>query len=190
MPTGSAPDSATPLTMPLVHDSVDMIKPQPLASARLELELLRPEHADEMAPLLDDPALHTFIGGKPATAEELRDRYERHAVGRSPDRSEVWLNWILRRRDSGQVVGTVQATASDQQGRLGAEVAWVIGVAHQQHGYAKEAAQLMVGWLQQQGVEVVIAHVHPRHEASMAVARAVGLAPTNVVVEGEVRWQG
>jgi len=176
--------------MPLVRDRIDGIQPQPLASERLELELLRPEHADEMAPLLDDCALHTFIGGKPATAAELRDRYERHAVGRSPDRSEVWLNWILRRRDSGQVVGTVQATASEQHGKLGAEIAWVIGTAHQRHGYAKEAAQLMVGWLQRQGVEVVIAHVHPQHEASKAVARAVGLSPTGEVVEGEVRWQG
>ncbi len=176
--------------MPLMQDRIDAIKAQPLASERLELELLRPEHADEMAPLLDDPALHTFIGGKPATAEELRDRYERHAVGRSPDRSEVWLNWIVRRRDSGQVVGTVQATASEQHGKLAAEVAWVVGTAHQRHGYAKEAARLMVEWLQRQGVEVVIAHVHPRHEASMAVARAVGLSPTSGVVEGEVRWQG
>lgn len=175
--------------MPRMQDRIDGINPEPLRSERLELELLRPEHAAEMAPLLDDPALHTFIGGKPATAEELRDRYERHAVGRSPDRSEAWLNWIVRRRDNGQVVGTVQATASEQQGRLVAEVAWVIGTAQQRHGYGKEAAQLMVGWLQQQGVEVVIAHVHPQHEASMAVARAIGLAPTSVVVDGEVRWQ-
>lgn len=176
--------------MPLVRAALDGITPQPLKSERLDLELLRPEHADEMAPLLDDPALHTYIGGEPASNAELRDRYEQHAVGRSPDRSEAWLNWIVRRRDSGQVVGTVQATASEQQGRLVAEVAWVIGAAQQRQGYAREAAQLMVEWLRQQGVEVVIAHVHPQHEASMAVARAVGLAPTGLVIDGEVRWEG
>ncbi len=47
----------------------------------------------------------------------------------------------------------------------------------------------MVGWLRLHGVEVVIAHVHPRHQASMAVARAVGLVPTDAIVDGEVRWQ-
>lgn len=30
---------------------------------RLTREPLRPEHADELAPVLDDPALHTFISG-------------------------------------------------------------------------------------------------------------------------------
>ncbi len=45
-----------------------------LVGARLQLEPLGPEHADELAPLLDDVALHTFIGGEPATRDALRDR--------------------------------------------------------------------------------------------------------------------
>ncbi len=65
---------------------------QHLSSDRLDLEPLRPEHADEMAPLLDDAALHTFIGGVPATPDELRGRYTRQVVGRSPDGSQRWLN--------------------------------------------------------------------------------------------------
>lgn len=142
-----------------------------------------------MAPLLDDSRLHTFIGGEPATRDELRDRYTRQVVGRSPDGSQRWLNWVLRRRDSGQAVGTVQATVSEQDGRFTAEVAWVTGTTQQRRGYAREATRTMVGWLQQQGVEVVIAHVHPQHPASIAVARTVGLAPTSIVVDGEVRWQ-
>jgi RimJ/RimL family protein N-acetyltransferase len=47
----------------------------------------------------------------------------------------------------------------------------------------------MVEWLREQRVEVVVAHVHPEHQASMGVARAIGLAPTDVVVDGEVRWE-
>jgi len=47
----------------------------------------------------------------------------------------------------------------------------------------------MVRWLRHQGIEVVVAYVHPQHQASMAVARAIDLAPTDTVVEGEVRWQ-
>ena len=53
----------------------DWAEAQPLLSERLALGPLRVEHADEMAPLLDDPALHTFIGGKPASLQELRTRY-------------------------------------------------------------------------------------------------------------------
>jgi RimJ/RimL family protein N-acetyltransferase len=161
----------------------------PLLSERLELEPLRPDHADELAPVLDDIRLHTFIGGRPATAAELRDRYTRQVVGRSPDGSERWLNWVVRHRKSGQAVGTTQATISAPDGRVTASVAWVIAIAYQQQGYAKEAALVMVQWLRQHGVESFVADVHPRHTASMAVARAIGLVPTDTVVDGEVRWR-
>ncbi|MGI8628108.1 MAG: GNAT family N-acetyltransferase [Geodermatophilaceae bacterium] len=160
-----------------------------VSSQRLTLEPLRVDDAVEMAPILNDTALHTFIGGEPATASELRQRYERQVVGRSADGSEIWLNWVVRRHDNGQAVGTVQATITEQDGRLAGDVAWVLGAAQQGHGYAREAAWTMVAWLRQQQVELVVAHVYPDHEASIAVARAIGLAPTDVVVDGEVRWE-
>lgn len=84
----------------------------------------------------------------------------------------------------------MQATVSEQSDRLTAEVAWVVGVSEQGRGFAREAARVMVEWLRQQGVEVVMAHVHPQHSASIAVARAIGLQPTETVVDGEVRWHG
>jgi len=148
------------------------------------------EHASEMAVLLDDTGLHTFTGGRPATSEQLRDRYTRQVVGRSSDGSQRWHNWVVRERVSGVALGFVQATIVQQDGKSVAEVAWVIGTAHQGRGYAREAAMVMVAWLRQHGVEVVIAHVHPQHEASMAVARVVGLSPTGKVEDGEVRWEG
>lgn len=162
---------------------------QHLSSDRLDLEPLRFEHADEIAPLLDDAELHTFIGGEPATRDELRARYARQVVGRSPDGSQRWLNWVVCRRDNGRAVGTTQATIGEQDGALTADIAWVIGTSQQRQGYAREAAKVMVRWLRHQGVEVVVAHVHPHHQASMVVARAIGLAPTDTVVDGEVRWQ-
>ncbi|MEP7018059.1 MAG: GNAT family N-acetyltransferase [Actinomycetota bacterium] len=161
----------------------------PLQSERLILEPLRIDHADEMAPLLDDPALHTFVGGKPATLEELRSRYALQIEG-PPDGSHHWLNWIVRRRDDGQAVGFVQATISVQTGEVTADVAWVIAVSQQRSGYAREAAQRMANWLRQQHVHQVVAHVHPQHHASKAVARSIGLAPTDIQLDGEVRWQG
>jgi hypothetical protein len=51
--------------------------------ARLVLEPLRLEHADEMAPLLDDSRLHTLTGGRPATLDELRETYAQQVAGRS-----------------------------------------------------------------------------------------------------------
>ena len=172
--------------MPDINDRIEVV---PLRSERLELEPLQVEHATEMAPLLDDARLHAFIGGEPASVEALRERYERQRVGRSADGSELWLNWILRRIDDGLAVGTVQATVTEWHGRLAADVAWVIGTAYQGQGYAVEAATAMVDWLARQGVRSLAAYVHPDHAASIGVARAIGLKPTEVLVDGEIRWE-
>jgi RimJ/RimL family protein N-acetyltransferase len=159
-----------------------------LASARLDLEPLRVDHAEEMAPLLSDQELHTFIGGQPLTLHQLQERYRHQVTGHSPDGRQRWLNWIVRRRADGRAVGTVQATVDEDENAPTAEVAWVVARPYQGHGYAREAAQCMVGWLREHGV-VVRAHVHPDHGASQGVARAVGLHPTHTLVEGEVRWE-
>jgi RimJ/RimL family protein N-acetyltransferase len=161
-----------------------------LQGRRIRLEPLRVEHAEEMAPLLDDPCLHAFIGGRPAGLAELRERYRRQVAGHSPDGTQRWFNWIVRRLDDGRAVGTVQATVMLEAGLLTAEVAWVVAAAHQGHGYAQEAAKVMVTWLRGQGIVRVVAHVHPDHAASAAVARSAGLAPTTLVVDGEIRWEG
>ncbi|QNP72531.1 GNAT family N-acetyltransferase [Streptomyces roseirectus] len=156
----------------------------PLVTLRLDLLPLQPSHAPEMALVLADPALHVFIGGTPSTPEGLAARYERLTAG-SPDPAVCWLNWVLRVRESGELAGTVQATVTGDE----AEVAWVIGTGLQGRGYASEAARGMVGWLRQEGVRTVVAHVHPDHRASERVAEAAGLTRTGEWQEGEVRWR-
>jgi RimJ/RimL family protein N-acetyltransferase len=160
-----------------------------LESERLVLEPQRPEHAAELAPLLDDISLHRFTGGQPDSAEELRARLERQAVGQSPDGRERWLNWTVRVRSTGEAVGTMQATVSSSEQHPAAAIAWVIGTSHQRQGFAKEAAALIVPWLRAQGVSSVRARIHPGHHASMGVARSAGLLPTKVMEDGEVRWE-
>jgi RimJ/RimL family protein N-acetyltransferase len=161
-----------------------------LLGRRIRLEPLRVEHAQEMAPLLDDPNLHAFIGGRPATLAELEERYRRQTVGRSPDGAQRWLNWVVRRLDDERPVGTVQATVADEAGEVSAAVAWVVATPYQGRGYAREAAGVMVGWLRRSGVARVVASIHPRHEASAAIARAVDLTPTEIVDDdGEIRWE-
>ena len=175
-------------------DDGDRSAPEPdielLTGPSLDLEPLTVQHADEMHCLLDDPALHAFTGGSPAGLEELRERYARQADGRSPDGSQRWLNWVVRHRDTSRAVGAVQATVTTADGRCTAEVAWVIARPHQRRGHASEAAHTMAAWLRARGVHELVAHVHPAHSASAAVARALGLVPTGTVVDGEVRWTG
>jgi RimJ/RimL family protein N-acetyltransferase len=173
--------------------SVGSLTAERLESGRLVLEPLRSGHADELAPVLDDVSLHRFIGGEPVGVEEMRARFERQALGHSPDGRECWLNWVVRERSTARALGTVQATVQATVGESDAgavaELAWVIGTAHQRRGVAKEAVALMSAWLRERGVLRLRANIHPDHAASMAVARAAGLAPTDVEVDGEVRWE-
>jgi RimJ/RimL family protein N-acetyltransferase len=160
-----------------------------MATERLALEPLRVDHAGEMVEVLADRRLHEYVGGTPPSRAELERRYALQVVGHSPDQRNGWLNWIVRERETGAPVGTVQATLAAVDGGLQAEVAWVIGTAHQRRGYAKEAAAAMVDWLTDRGVDTITAHIHPNHEASMGVARYLGLSATDVIEGGETRWQ-
>jgi RimJ/RimL family protein N-acetyltransferase len=159
-----------------------------IITGRLDLLPLRVEHAEEMAGVLADPALHTYIGGRPDTLEALRARYELMTAG-SSDPAVSWLNWVIRLRDEACLTGYVQATVGPSGDGPVAEIAWVVGTAWQGRGIATEAAGALVGWLDQQRVPTIIAHIHPDHGASAAVAAAVALTATDEWQDGEIRWR-
>ncbi|MEV5608077.1 GNAT family N-acetyltransferase [Streptomyces sp. NPDC052225] len=156
-----------------------------LESERLALEPLTVAHAREAFAFLDDARLHRWTGGAPPAFEDLELRFRRQAAGHSPDGSQGWLNWMVRRRSDGVLVGTVQATL-DADG--GAEIAWVVGYAFQGHGYGTEGARAMTHWLRDAGVRRLTAHVHPENIASAGIAGALGLTATDEVDDGEIRW--
>ena len=138
-------------------------------------------YAGEMAKVLSDPDLYAFTGGEPPTVDALEARYRRQLAG--PGRAdEHWLNWVVQHDDA--LIGFVQATITGST----AEIAWVIGTPWQGHGYAKEAGQGLVAWLDAQGIERIVAHVHPDHTASAAVTAAAGLHRTDELDDGEYLW--
>jgi RimJ/RimL family protein N-acetyltransferase len=162
---------------------------EPLKTAQLYLEPLGPAHAEELAPLLADVSLYRFIGGEPPDLGQLRARVSRPSLGMSPDGRESWLNWIIRARETGPAIGTVQATVRTGGIGLVAELAWVVAAAHQGRGWAKSSAQLVTAWLRRHGIRRVCAHIHPGNLASEAVAASIGLRPTAEMVQGERRWE-
>lgn len=164
------------------------IRPQVIPTERLGLVPLRIDHAEEMSSALADPALYDFIGGAPLTPQELRSRYERMLAG-SPDPEVSWCNWVIQLRDEPRLVGTIQATIGPGYPGPVAEIAWIVGTDWQRRGIAKEAARGLVDWLRRKPVRAVLAHIHPDHRASAAVATATGLEPTGQWHDGELTWR-
>ncbi|MFG2298347.1 GNAT family N-acetyltransferase [Streptomyces sp. NPDC048603] len=164
------------------------LRPDAIHTDQLAVLPLQVEHADEMATVLSDPDLHIFTGGAPETPQALRARYQRWAAG-SPVPSESWCNWAIQLRDAACLTGTLQATVTADDRGATAEIAWVVGTPWQRRGIATEGARGLVAWLRQHPVHTVIAHIHPDHKASAAVATAAGLAPTDRWHDGEIRWE-
>lgn len=166
---------------------MSVIVAAPIAAQRLDLVPLRVAHADEMTAVLADPKLYTYTGGSPPTPAALRTRYERLVAG-SPDPTVYWCNWVIRLRGPACLAGTVQATIHTDADQPTAEIAWVVGTSWQRQGIATEAARALVDWLRRLPIHTVIAHVHPDHHASAAVAAAAGLVRTDRWQDGERRW--
>ena len=157
-----------------------------LQTARLRLDPLGVDDAEAMADVLSDPEIYRFIGGRPPTADELRELYAQWVAG-PPGQGDAWHNWVVRLAVDDTPIGHVQATVLDD-GAV-ADIAWILGTPSQRRGYATEAAIALIRWLERQGVATITAHVHPRHAASARVAERAGLEPTDIIEGGERVWR-
>lgn len=160
-----------------------------IVSERVHLEPLAVGHAEQMVDVLADSSLYEFTGGHPPTLEQLQRRYRAQVAGHSPNNSQWWLNWIVVLVASRRPMGYVQATVEYCRDVLTADSAWVISPRYQGRGFASEAVTAMMWWLERAGVTEFFADIHPNHAASEAIAHRQGLRPTDMIIDGEVRWQ-
>ena len=160
------------------------LEPARIEAGPVVLDPLDPADAAELAPLLDDPALHEFIGGEPLTESELAARYRRLVAGAPPDAGATWLNWTVRRREDGLAVGTAQATVVGDEAAL----AWVVAARWQCRGYAGAAASALATWVGERGLTAV-ATIREGHAASERVALRAGLRLTDETRAGERVWR-
>lgn len=142
--------------------------------------------AEVMSHVLADPTLYEFTGSGPASVEELKRRYAIQTAAILPTAPKR-INLVVVLEPGYTPIGYVQATLPRGQGY--AEIAWVIGRKWQGKGYATRAVRLLVEHLEQRGVQALVAHIHPCHDASQAIARSLGMHRTDTVVDGEQRWQ-
>jgi RimJ/RimL family protein N-acetyltransferase len=139
-----------------------------------------------MFEILKDSTLYEYVtGSPPADLASMTGMYEFWENRRSPDKSELWLNWAMQLKGTRQLIGHLQAGVKPQH----ADIAWVLGLPWQHQGYATEGGQAVVDLLVRIGVREIRASIHPAHEASIAVAKRLGLQRTDDIVDKEVIWK-
>jgi RimJ/RimL family protein N-acetyltransferase len=153
-----------------------IVDPPALRTARLLLEPITVEHAGELATALRDDNVYAFIGGQPESASWWLRRLAAWQRRRSPDGTELWLNWAVRITATKMLIGYVQATVVEQQ----ADIAYVIGLPWQRQGYGREATAAMVDYVVAEfDITSVRAWIADGHIASQRVAQATGLAASD-----------
>lgn len=144
-----------------------------LDTPRLILEPQTAAHADEMFAVLGDPAIYEFENQPPASAQTLRQRYRKLESRRAPDGSQLWLNWIVRLRDTGSAIGYVQVTVLPEGKAL---LAYEFGSRWWGHGFAHEAALAAMQELREHyGVIVVGAVFKQANHRSRKLLERLGM---------------
>jgi len=106
-------------------------------SLRLLYEPLYSDHAAGLFEALEDPRVYEHINDIPSPGvAQLAARFARMSSGPPPDRTdECWLNYALRLKANGTLIGRLQATIRERR----AEVAYLLGPEYWGQGYATEA---------------------------------------------------
>jgi RimJ/RimL family protein N-acetyltransferase len=154
---------------------------------RLVMEPITASHAPEMALLLADPQLFEFLPSDPPSVNELAKLYGYWEARRSPDGSELWLNWAGRRTDTNDVVGHFQAGVESDGS---ASIAYTVGLRHQRRGFATEAMSAVCDLLDQfLRVHTIRAWIDTRNAASINLVQRIGLRK-NQYIENADNFKG
>ncbi|MGZ9031597.1 MAG: GNAT family N-acetyltransferase [Burkholderiaceae bacterium] len=144
-----------------------------LETPRLLLQPQTAGHAEAMYAVLTDPAIYEFENQPPASVEALRERYRKLERGRSPDGSELWLNWVVSLRGDGHPIGYVQATVLEDAKAL---IAYEFGSAWWGRGLAHEATGSAIAELRSRyGVQAVGAVLKEANHRSRALLARLGM---------------
>lgn len=159
----------------------------PLRTARLDLEAVRPSHAEQAWPLVDDDRMWVYFPAlRPASRDDLRRLYQKWERGSSSS-AEIWHNWMCRERAGRALVGSMQSTVLPAQ--RAAYIAYAIYPQFQRKGYAREACLAVIAFIRETyAVERIWAEMDVRNEASFRLAESIGFIRV-AERDGEYRYE-
>ncbi|MFI6265860.1 GNAT family N-acetyltransferase [Micromonospora sp. NPDC051006] len=152
-----------------------------LTSKRLRLREWCDDDADFVLDLCSRWEVQRFIGAKPRVIHDHDEALATIARWRGREEGMHGV-WAVEDRHSGQLLGTlllVGILASSDREPLPptgeTEIGWYFHPHAWGHGYAGEAAQTVLRYAFDAGLQTVLAVTHPDNTASQAVCRRLGM---------------
>ena len=154
-----------------------------LETSRLTLEPILESHGEELWELFRDPELHHFVPFEPLSLEKQKERCARWAKRRSPDGTELWLNWVGRDKQSQKVAAHFQAgVKADGTASIG----YLVSRDFQRKGIATEGLIAVFKYLREGlAVKEVRAWSDTRNHASHRLAEKLGLVQVQVIKDAD-----
>jgi [ribosomal protein S5]-alanine N-acetyltransferase len=153
--------------------NLSIITEQVLNTPRLFLEPLIINHAEALYKQLLDEKLYKFIPQEPPVSlQALQKRYGALSSRISPDEREIWLNWVMRIRETNIYVGTLEATVYSD---FTAKIAYMVFSQFWQQKFAKEGCECMLNYLSKNfSIKRVVIEMDTRNIASIRLAKSLG----------------
>jgi RimJ/RimL family protein N-acetyltransferase len=159
-----------------------------LTGARLTLRPWRPEDADAVHAIMQDPAMHAYLAlPRPYRPEDAQDYVARFAPAQRAAASA--LEAALTATDTGELVGSAALRLPRPAGPT-ADIGYWVAPAAQGRGYATEATRVLAAWGLAHGLRRIEVHCDVRNLGSARTALAAGFRFEGVARAGIAATDG
>lgn len=153
-----------------------------LVGPRVTLDPLRDDDIEPLFAMQSDPDVCRYLLYEPRTRDQVRETLERDKGRTRLAAADDYLQPAIRDA-SGAFLGTMYLVLKSVDDRT-AEIGWTLLPSAQGHGYAAEAARLLLDFcFEQLELHRVYAELDPRNTASVALCERLGMRHEGHFVE-------
>ena len=146
-----------------------------LAGERVVLRRFQPADVTEFVAYRSSPAVARYQSWDAPYPREEGERFVQAIAHDHPDTAGEWFQFAAALRATGQLIGDCAAMPLADDPRQ-CEIGFTLAERYQGHGYATEAARLLIGYLfTVRGKHRIIAYCDPRNAPSAAVLERLGM---------------
>jgi [ribosomal protein S5]-alanine N-acetyltransferase len=151
------------------------------STSQLLIEPLKETHASTFYPLMQDEKIYEWISSvPPKSLESLTHHWQKLESRLSPDKTEAWLDWAVRRKSDGVYVGKLDACVTSN--KIANNVGYFFFPKYWGLGLATEALKALTRHLIENDINELKAYVTEGNLASYRVLEKAGYKKSRIVL--------